>query len=78
MPFKPDNIDAGVVLYLDLASLSVGHPLRTAPLSEIGAEFRWKRGGAWKRVLPSFRIARCAFNDLGSAWTVFDDWRARG
>ena len=59
-----------------LGDLHRDHALRNAPLKDIGAEYRWRGAKAWKAVLPSFRIARSTYNDLGSAWTDSDGWRA--
>lgn len=62
-----------------LAQLPHDHPLRNAPLIDIGAEYR-SRGGrmpsAWRPVRDAFLIARCTYNELSHVWTDHDDWRA--
>lgn len=62
-----------------LAALPHDHPARNLPLIEIGAQCRWigaKPGKGWRPVGKTWRIARRSFNDLGSAWTTWDEWRA--
>jgi len=60
-----------------LADLPQVHPLRNRPLLDIGAATKWKQAEkGWTRVKNSWRIANCCYNDLGSAWTEFSDWRA--
>lgn len=58
-----------------LPELAPNDPLRNRSLAEIGAEYRHKAGKTWRRVLPTYRIARCTFNQLGPAWTENDVWR---
>lgn len=60
----------------DLKALPVEHSLRNAPLADIGAEYQWEKGGPWKRVFRSFRIAGSTFNSLGTVWTNGWNWRA--
>lgn len=60
---------------VDLKQLPREHPLRNAPLADIGAEYQWEKGGPWKQVFHSFRIAGSTFNSLGAVWT--DDWTWR-
>jgi len=48
------------------------HPLRNQPLS--GFWYKNKVSGARKEILPSFKIAQKTFNDLGPAWTDFDEF----
>ena len=57
-----------------LRALAVDHPDRNRLL--VGCFYRWrgKARGGWKEVLPSFRIAKCCYNDLGFAWTEHNDW----
>lgn len=69
-----DAAEADMAERLDL--LPEDHPLRNTPLIEIGAERRWKKGGAWKAVQQHWAIATCTFNYLGAAWTLHDEWRA--
>jgi hypothetical protein len=59
---------------IDLKTLPADHPLRNRPLAEIGAEYS-NRGGPWKQVLPSYRIAKACYNALGDIWTTHDEWR---
>lgn len=61
---------------LILGDLPVDHPLRTSPLSAIGAETRWVHGKQWKTVEPHWKIATCCYNQLGGAWTDSSVWRA--
>ena len=56
--------------------LPVTHPLRNKPLHIIGAETVWKEGKVWKRIEPHWKIAKCTFNELGSAWTDSWLWKA--
>lgn len=60
----------------DLATVPADHALRNMRLIDIGAEYRWRNGKSWRKVLPSFAIANKSFNHLGSAWTDHDQWRA--
>lgn len=60
-----------------LDELPVGHPLRTASLISIGAQFRWVGNMAWRSVGKTWRIAQCCFDDLGPAWTAHSHWRTR-
>lgn len=53
-----------------------GHPLRRAPLIEIGAQYRWHGGGPWRSVTAQWRIAGLCFDDLAPAWTACSTWRA--
>lgn len=59
-----------------LSDLPKYHSLRNAPLADIGAEYKWKNTKEWKRVTPSYRIAKCTYNELAPAWTDYHDWRA--
>jgi hypothetical protein len=62
-----------------LAELSPEHPLRNAPLVEIGAEYRWCGGKVptlWRPVRDAYLIAKSTYNELGPAWTQHDEWRA--
>jgi hypothetical protein len=59
-----------------LAELPHEHPLRNTPLTTIGARYRWKHGGSWKTVLPTYKIAQLTYNTLGPAWTAHDIWEA--
>lgn len=59
-----------------LETLPKDHPLRNAALIDIGAEYKSPTAKDWRAVLPSFRIARYCFNDLGPAWVNHSTWRA--
>lgn len=59
-----------------LESLPQEHPLRTRALIDIGAEYKARDAKAWRKVLPTFKIAGCCFNDLGPAWVSSTTWRA--
>lgn len=61
---------------VDLCSADPAHRLRNAPLSEIGAEYRSRGSGGWKRITSKYRIANCTFNELGTGWTHKTEWRA--
>ena len=58
-----------------LGDLPVDHPLRKRPL--LGAIYGPKgtKESSWKSVLESYKLAKVCYNDLGKAWTTWDDWR---
>jgi hypothetical protein len=57
-----------------LADLLPTDPLRTARLMDVCAECRNKRGGAW-RAVATWDIGGVSYNDLGSRWTEYNDFR---
>lgn len=59
---------------INLASLPVDHPARTAPLCDIGATYELHAAKGKKTVGAHWRIAKCCYNDLGPAWTETADW----
>lgn len=50
--------------------------LRTQPLIDIGAYFTYPKSPTKHLVRPAWRIARCAFNDLGDVWKLHQEWFA--
>lgn len=76
MNVKPSGTQSDVAAGELLGNLSIEHVLRNSPLIEIGAEYRGRRSGQWKAVSPKYTIAQKSFNELGEAWTGYDDWRA--
>lgn len=64
---------------VSLADLPPEHPLRTTPLSQIGAEYQWentKTPAYWHRVTKNSTTANVAFNDLDEKWAGYR-WRAK-
>jgi hypothetical protein len=60
-----------------LDTLQPDHPLRNAPLCDIGAQYRWVYSkGRPRPVLRAFGIARNTFNQLGAVWTEQYEWYA--
>jgi hypothetical protein len=62
--------------YQLLGDLPRGHPLRRQPLGPMGAECRNMHSKEWRDV-ARWRIASCAFDDLGESWTVTSEFRVR-
>ena len=58
--------------YHDPKLVPEDHPCRTTPLGKLTAEY--KIGSSWRKVLPTFGIAKGAWNDLGEVWTQHE-WR---
>lgn len=61
---------------MNLADLPKEHPLRNLPLLEIKAQFKQKILKNWKDVTPNMNISKNCYNDLGTVWTDYDEWRA--
>lgn len=61
---------------INLGELPADHPLRNAPLIEIGAGSA-QPGKSVSLVKSNWRIARKCFNDLGPAWTKGYVWSAQ-
>ena len=59
-----------------LADLPNDHKLRSTPLGQLDAKYRWKESkGAWRTVkVGAPKLVDCSYNQLGKAWTEFDDW----
>lgn len=72
MSAATSNPDQATLLH----TLPVEHPLRTTPMGEIGAQVRNLQQSAW-RDLATWYIARVTFNQLGTAWTETNEFRAR-
>jgi hypothetical protein len=60
---------------IELASLPQEHPLRNTPLVEIDAEYRHTESKIWRKVLPTFGIAKKTYNQLAGCWVDYDIWR---
>jgi hypothetical protein len=58
-------------------NLPPDHPARNVPLAENGARCRFGRKGTWKEILPSFKIAKLCYNELGAPWTEKWEWEIR-
>lgn len=58
-----------------LESLPEGHAYRNTPLASLGAVYRPVGSSVWRRVLPTYGIAGCTFNQLGEPWRRWDEWR---
>lgn len=59
-----------------LHELPIGHPLRGQPLGPMAAQCRNLHSKEW-RDLARWHIARCAYDDLGEAWTATSEFRVR-
>jgi hypothetical protein len=59
-----------------IAELATEHVVRRTPLTEVNAYFIYPGEKIKRRVLPSWKIARKAYNDLGPAWTENCVWYA--
>jgi hypothetical protein len=55
-----------------LADLPYDHKNRNMELE--GCWYQSKQGGMWKQIVKSFKISSKSYNDLGSAWTDFDNF----
>ena len=59
-----------------LHELARDHPLRRQPLGMLAAQCRNRHSKEWRDV-ARWRIASCAFDDLGEAWTTTSEFRVR-
>ncbi len=59
-----------------LNELSVDHPMRNVPLSQLKVRYQWDGGGVFKDILPTFKISKSTFNQLGPAWTSHTNFYA--
>lgn len=62
--------------YWLLHELARDHPLRRQPLGMLAAQCRNRHSKEWREV-ARWRIASCAFDDLGEAWTTTSEFRVR-
>jgi hypothetical protein len=60
---------------MNLKTLDKDHPLRNAPLVEIGAYYLPKDSKIWVEVRPAYGIANSTFNQLAEVW-LHDEWKA--
>jgi hypothetical protein len=61
-------------MIIDLKELPEEHPLRNTPLGEIRAEIRHILQTRWRSVV-TWKISKNTFNELGSHWLVYNQWR---
>jgi len=52
-----------------LKNLPTEHPLRNAPLIQIGAKYKADDAKTWCEVTSKYGIARNTYNQLGTVWT---------
>jgi hypothetical protein len=73
MPDDYEVIELGP--YVNPARLPVDHPLRLAPLRDIGAQLRNVRSTLWREA-GLLQIGQLAYNDLApDVWHAFNEWR---
>jgi hypothetical protein len=61
--------------FYNLEYLAEDHPMRNAPLAEIGAQFKHCMGHEFKTVEPGRGLAFDTYNTLQGAWLSFFEWR---
>lgn len=58
---------------LRLDTLPLDHWLRNTPLRNLDVHYKHSKATR-RKVLPTFAIASCTFNELSDAWTNRYEW----